>query len=501
MLNNRMTDVISRNLIAPTLEIHEPSGQIVSYEDIIRMIDFYRVWLASVGVERGQRGIICLPNSANMQALFFACLELGVRFIGVEERRFYNFPRYSAAKVDFAITCSSWQEEMGTLPYPLHVMPDEVDLSDIELRTRIDAEIDPNEPAIMAITSGTTGAAKVIQHTHKTLLPSIRRAMEWYDSKDRVLFYMNLNHLGVLTIFTLPVLLKGCRIVLCHNNFVQPMIEALTTRSLGGIDKLLMFDWAWGRLLNSYDGSEPLLGPNKPIVITGGKPIGPSFISSLLEHGAGEIKVAYGMTEAPPPVIVKSVTSAEGYSRSFLGQPLSGWRTIVMENGSLLLKGDGVGLDARGRSLNDPLGWFVTPDSCWMEGNEIHIRSRRTVNKRNGQTVFLDDLTADMFFKPLDTKSMATVPFVVGPLEPKGEEDAKICLFTCRKQMMINGSPVSREAINAIIRETMIPEYQIDYLFLMNEIPDNGLKPDHTKLRQIALQTIAEQGEKEEYSV
>jgi long-subunit acyl-CoA synthetase (AMP-forming) len=490
-----MTDVITRNLISQTIEIHEPSGEIVRYEVIIRMIDFYRDWLGSVGIVRGQRGIICLPNSANMQALFFACLELGIRFIGAEEREFYKFPRYRVANVDFAITCSDWKEEMDDLPYPLHVMPDVADISGIELRTHIDPEVEPDEPAILAITSGTTGAPKIIQHTHQTILPAIRRAMEWYDPKDRVLFYMNLNHLGVLTIFTLPVLLTGCRIVLCRNNFVEPLIEGLTTRSLGGIDKLLMFDWSWGRIVNAYKGEQPLLGTNKPTVITGGKPIPPSFIESLLINGAGEVKVAYGMTEAPPPVIVKSVTSVEGYSRSFLGQPLEGWRTIVMANGSLLLRGDGIGLDNRGRSLSDPLGWFMTPDLCWLEGDEIHIRSRRTINKRNGQTVFLDDIIAEMFFKPLD------VPFVICPLQTKEDEDLKICAFTGRNQIMIDGGPTNLETINSIIRSTMIPEYQIDHLFLMDEIPDNGLKPDHTKLRKIALQTIAEQGEKGEYLV
>lgn len=492
-----MADVITRNLISPTLTIYEPSGQIVVYEDIIRMIDFYRDWLTSVGVKRGQRGIICAPNSANMQALFFACLELGVRFIGAEERHFYNFPRYRVANVDFAITCLDWKEEIGQLlPYPLYIMPDKVDLSGIELRTSIEPEIDPDEHAIVAITSGTTGLPKVIQHTHRTLLPSIRRAMEWYDSNDRVLFYMNLNHLGVLTIFTLPVLLKGCRIVLCQNNFVEPLVEALTTRNLGGIDKLLMFDWAWGRLLNSYDGSEPLLGPNKPVVITGGKAIGPSFIDSLLKHGAGEVKVAYGMTEAPPPVLVKSVTSVEGYSRSFLGTPLPGWKILVMKNGALVLRGDGIGLDAHGRSLDDPLGWFMTPDSCWMEGEEIHIRSRRTITKRNGQTVFLDDLTPEMFFQSVNPNSV-----VIGALETKEDRDPKICLFMSRNQMMVGGGPVTLDAINAIIRKNMIPEYQIDHLFLLDEIPDNGLKPDHTKMRQIAAQTIEEQGEQDEYSV
>ena len=187
-----------------SLEI-EPERKLFSFND--RVIDrgsFLDLTsktasnLARSGLLPGDRVLIAGENSLDLVIAHVACLRLGLIVVPVNSS-------YKEAELAFLIEDAKpraalvdqeeWHELLNSIDSDLFVSPTAVEtrsypLPDLDLAK-------PEDPALIAYTSGTTGKPKGAIHTQRSLLAgalSVAKAWEWTES-DCLLLCLPLFHI------------------------------------------------------------------------------------------------------------------------------------------------------------------------------------------------------------------------------------------------------------------------------------------------------------------
>jgi acyl-CoA synthetase (AMP-forming)/AMP-acid ligase II len=156
-----------------------PSGQL-SYQELDTLASKAANTLAELGTKPGDRVAACLPNDLDIVVAFHAVMRLGAIWVGVNQALALPEKAYllSDSGASLLLTDSITRERLqsqGLLPDGLRVMlvPDEPPFAD-EMQAassqRPAIRIDPDAPAALAYTSGTTGLPKAAVHSQANLL-------------------------------------------------------------------------------------------------------------------------------------------------------------------------------------------------------------------------------------------------------------------------------------------------------------------------------------------
>jgi len=238
------------------------------------------------------------------------------------------------------------------------------------------------------------------------------------------------------------------------------------------VDKMMMFPWSW-------DWTGQTTFSHRPSYFTGGTVIGQNFIANMLARGVSQVHVIYGMTEAPPPITIKTVTpdTLAEYDPMWLGDLMGGWRYQIVD-GLLWLgtdSNDGVGFDAKGNSLCQD-GWLHTNDACRFTdklmfiGREYHIR-------REDQLISVADMR-DILHRHVLADWKTDLDYVLIPIKHAGVDYIDLCL----RQYVPN---LTVEQVNSVLLDHLSPGHTIDHVVLIDRpFPLNGVKLDASLLKQ-----------------
>jgi len=239
--------VALKDLLKRGLETKPNEKVIISHERSLtwRELDDASTRLArnylSLGLKPGDRIASLMPNRVPLYIHYFACIKGG--FVGVP----LNY-RYMAPEIDHALEVSrasiiiAHKERMkdladskfgDKLPLGKIIYEGEsgITLEDLITKENKGVELAPpdtNNPAFIFFTSGSTGPAKGVTHTHESfrwMFGSAAEAFEFVDS-DTVLPGSSISHLGGF-LFSFAAMTRGARVLVARRIDPEEIIPLL----------------------------------------------------------------------------------------------------------------------------------------------------------------------------------------------------------------------------------------------------------------------------------
>ncbi|MGH3435062.1 MAG: class I adenylate-forming enzyme family protein [Sciscionella sp.] len=327
-------------------------------------------WLIKEGLRPGERVLLCGHNDPALVTAYLAILRSGAVVVLAN-------PAYTADELTHLVTDSGARlaiaarpaaAALANLPVSMVSLDEPLPVADPAPVTALG----PGDIAMLAYTSGTTGAPKGVQLTHGNLLSSIRAAMlAWQWSTDDVLVHaLPLSHqhgLGGVH----ATLLAGSAAVILPNFDPGTLTEAALAHSAS---VLFAVPAIYQRLAETPAAAARLAEAGLRLAISGSAP--------LSQELAGKVAAIMGM---PPLERYGSTESGLNVSNPIdgprrpgtVGLPLpgvqlriadeAGGELPVGEEGEILLRGPQVFSgywqrpDATAEAFHDG-GWFRTGD-------------------------------------------------------------------------------------------------------------------------------------------
>ena len=360
-------------------------GACLSYSELnIESFNFAAYLQTELGLKKGERVAIMLPNLLQFPVALFGVLRAGLVAVNVNplytSRELSNYLNDSGAKVivileNFANTLADIVKESPiehviltrvgdmfgfpksaivnfVLKHVQHKIP-EYKLDDFILfkevlavgqqRQLIKPELSKDDLAFLQYTGGTTGIAKGAMLTHGNLLANISQAKAWFDpiledSKEIVITALPLYHIFSLTancfLFTR---IGGLNYLITNPRDMKGFVKELGKVKFSVITGV---NTLFNGLLNT-DGFSDLDFSHLRITLGGGMAVQESVAEEWHKTTGCVLAEAYGLTEASPAVTVNPV-NLEKYNGT-IGLPIPNTEISILDD-----DGNHLGLDEPG---------------------------------------------------------------------------------------------------------------------------------------------------------
>lgn len=342
-------------------------------------------FLKSKNLKKGDKIIICAPNSHLWACLFFACAGEGIivvpldsnsapefikKIIMLTEARCIFFSKHlPQALIDFPATKIYFEE----LESGLDQFSKDSDLTN--------TGIHPQDTLEIVFSSGSTGEPKGVVLSHKNVcfnLYALAKVVS-LDSKNKLLSIIPLSHMFEQTAGLFSPILWGATIVylrsikpinilrtlkeekissvVCVPAFLQILRNAII-RELSGMDKIGIPRLFFRKIIRS--GIRNRLGNNLKEFYVGGAPLDKDL--EIFWNDLGILLLqGYGMTETAPLVTANSRNNHKLHS---VGKLLPGIEIKLDHDGEILIKG-----------LNVSGGYYKNPEATKSSFHEGWVRS------------------------------------------------------------------------------------------------------------------------------
>jgi acyl-CoA synthetase (AMP-forming)/AMP-acid ligase II len=371
--------------------IQVPGGPSVTYELLRAQVNSLASELNKLGLGRGDRIAIALPNGLEMIASFFAASAVGTAAplnpaYKVDEFKFYLEDTSARALI---VPPGGGAEARAAAGATTLIIEAEIDGDgSVQLscagtagpaRTR--KHLTPDDIALILHTSGTTSRPKRVPLAHRNLMISARNVADTYNltSEDVSLCVMPLFHVHGLVASTFATLLTGGTVVVPTKfnplSFWSTVREHQVTwySAVPTIHQVL--------LARTKQGARPAGAEQLRFIRSCSAALAPQTMADLEERFGAPVLEAYGMTEAAhqmasnplPPSARKpgSVGCGTGVDIAILndaGAVLSAGAT-----GEVSIKGPNVfsGYEGNAKANAQAFtnGWFRTGDQGYLDAD------------------------------------------------------------------------------------------------------------------------------------
>lgn len=412
-----------RNRITTYSELDQQSARVARY-------------LQRQGVVKGDRVLICAPNSPEWVQVFFGCQKAGVVVVPLDVR---TAPAFAAAVARLT------EAKLAVLASPTARLVDVVGLPSISLE-RLESElppesdlpespcVGPEDLAEIVFTSGTTGDPKGVMLTHRNILSNVASVAQAFPivPSFRLLSLLPLSHMLEQTVGLLAPLSGGCRIIYPSSRQPSVLFRAMMENA---VTMLVAVPQALQLLTNGVEaevrrqnqeetfrrmlaaakhlplGSRRLLfravheklGGKLARVVCGGAYLDPELARKWELLGVSVLQ-GYGATEAAPIISGDS----PGHRRAgAVGRQFPGVEIRIAADGEILARGPNVfqgywrNPEATSEALHD--GWYSTGDLGQLDADGyLYLKGRKKdlIVLANGQNVYPEDLEAELARHP-----------------------------------------------------------------------------------------------------
>jgi acyl-coenzyme A synthetase/AMP-(fatty) acid ligase len=394
-------------------------GDVLTYQEVADVAASCAAWLASSGIEPGDRVILCLPDCAMLAATYFGVVAAGAVAILLDPALPPEDAFYIAQLCDARLAIV--QEASLNRLAGLRFLPTIASVVGTGLTWTIPSELsaalagmseaayqvldNPSGHAYGLLSSGSTGRPKLIVHRHQDIVhgyDGFARPIVGLGAEDRVLSVARMTTGYGLGCSLLMPFLAGASAALVG---AGPAADAVT-ETLQAYGCTLLF--AQPRFLADALALPELAGRLRGLrlTVTGGEPLATSLAQRWERLSKVELLDSYGNTE----VGFLYISNRPGdVRRNSVGTPIRGIQVeVVDETGTLVQPGQIGKLRVRGPSLsdgywNDPQrtrqtfqdGWFVTSDLFSLDQDDyyyIHGRSDHLIKLGCGDWVNPNEL-------------------------------------------------------------------------------------------------------------
>ena len=461
--------------------IRTTDGLAITYESLVKHVEYIGKYLVSIGVKRDDRVGIVIPNSAETILAF-----LGVASVATAAP--LN-PAYKADEFKFfledtkataILTGSSGADiAIDAAPEGIKRVQLEIDhAGDVKLSS--DAQMSysnhvtapqPSDVALILHTSGTTSRPKMVPLTHYNLTSSIDNIIATYGLSDNdiSLCIMPLFHVHGLMASTLSTLSSGGTVV------VPPRFNALHFLRIAEEQQ---FTWYTAvpsihqaLLSRSQNREKEFQIPSLRFIRSCSSALAPSTMHSIEEIFQVPVLEAYGMTEAshqmssnpmpPGHRIPGSVGMGTGVNIGIMnesGQLLEpGSRGEVVINGPNVFSGYEENSEANATAFDH--GWFRTGDEGALDNNgylSLLGRIKEIIN-RSGEKISPGEIDEILLSHPSVSEAVAFgIPHSVHGEEPSaavvidGNITEKELISFCRQHLADFKCPRNIHIVNEI---------------------------------------------------
>ena len=358
--------------------------------------------LAGLGVGPGDRVAACLPNDADIVVAFLGAMRLGAIWVGLNRPLALPEKAYVLSDCGAELlladraTAEQLEGERARLPDLRHVaLVDPADPAS-EWASRLAAApdgaapappIDPFGPAAIAYTSGTTGFPKGAVHSqHNLLLPgAVSRETGRYTPEIRLGVVLPLTILNLIVLSPLVAFQVGSCCVAIDRVDPEGLADWVRRERVGQFAGVpaIFYD-----LLTHPDvKQEDLVSLVRPEV--GGAECPEEFRNLYRERFGAEVRIGYGMTEAPT-----AVTWSDGRSAprpGICGTALPQVEIHILGEGDRELPAGEVGEICVGPARSGPWAGIYTPMLGYWERPEATAEALRAGLYHSGDLGSLDE--------------------------------------------------------------------------------------------------------------
>jgi long-chain acyl-CoA synthetase len=343
-------------------------GKKFNWADIGRLSDAAAAGLQKIGVTKGTRVGLCLPNTHYFVVMYYATLKAGGTVVNFNplytEREIENQARDAGVAVMVSLDLAMIQDKIGKLAAKgifkrvvmcsmtaalppvkailfklakgkeLAKIPKQAPYVTFETLTGINATpapvaIDPlTDVATLQFTGGTTGTPKAAMLTHANITANVQQILQsgppLVEGQERIMGILPFFHVFAMTTVMNLGITIGAELILLPRLDLKLLMKTIIARRptiMPGVPTL------YTAISNAAQGKNGAAGQNLSFIkfcISGGAPIAAEVADRFERISQCSVLEGYGLSETSPVV---TATPPGGVRRGSVGRPLPG--TIV----------------------------------------------------------------------------------------------------------------------------------------------------------------------------
>ncbi len=427
-------------------------------------------WFLEQGLRPGERVAVHWSNSFEVVQLYFALFKAGLIAVAVNVRlkpaEIGYILKHSWARMCFSEpSLASKAEKAGVYCPILTVLP--------QLKGPRGCSgmppVDPDQPAILLYTSGTTAHPKGVTHTHRTLLCTAEiMARDVMNSSDVVAPMTQLMHAAALNVCLMPCIYVGASMTLLPGfrpDAVLDAIERFRCTVLFGLPTIMQF-------LVEEQAQSPRQVGSLHTAMSGGDSV-PIALQDRFKMLFGiPLQEIYGMTETLPITLIPKGALRPGS----MGVAKEGFELRIVDSagqdvgeneiGEVIVRSTAncVGYWKDSEATEDALrdGWLRTGDlACrdadgyyWFKGR------KKQIIVRAGSNISPQEVEEALYLHPAVLEAG-----VVGAPDPLYGE--RVVAFVVAR----NGQAVDEEAMHAFARQRLADYKVPEQIIFLEELP------------------------------
>ncbi|HID56518.1 TPA: long-chain fatty acid--CoA ligase, partial [Candidatus Poribacteria bacterium] len=407
-------------------------GKRMKYRELKELTDRFAMALIELGIERGDRVALFLPNCPQYVIAFYGTLKAGAIVVpnnpllsgkelsyqiedsGAKAIVTLNlkvlYPKVAQVKREIGVESVILSSLQRYLPFPKNILFPLVKRGEIskasgevlwfenllEGETRApDVRVDPEDVAAIFYTTGTTGKPKPVALTHRNLVVNAFQCKEWFgveEGKETFLTSLPLFHTYALTTSLNVPLLTGSTLITTPTFNVKETLKLIARYKpdyFVGVPPIF-------EAINRYPRAPKYDFSSIRFAVSGASPLSQETLSKFKELTGVDLIEGYGLTEASP---VTHCNPKRGKKRG-IGLPFPDTDCKIIDlktgeelppgkEGELCIKGPQVmpGYWRREEETREVLknGWLHTGDIARMDEEgyfEIVVRKKDLITVR-----------------------------------------------------------------------------------------------------------------------
>lgn len=509
-------------------------GTVLSYADVEILTQNFAAYLTQVGLKKGDRIAIMMPNLLQYPIVLFAALRAGLIVVNTNplytERELKhqlndsgavaivileNFAETLAHIIDKTKVKTVVTTRIADLaPFPKSLLinfvvkyvkkmvpPFELPmavtfkdaLSQGASKSFVDAEVSHEDIAFLQYTGGTTGVAKGAALTHRNMIANLLQVKAWVsneldkESSEIFITALPLYHIFSLTANAFALTLGAKSVLITNPRDMKGFIKELSQEKftfMAGVNTL------FNGLLNT-PGFSDLDFSHVRLFLGGGMAVQESVANEWQEVTGHSIIEAYGLTETSPGVCVNPANNKEFSGNIGLPIPstevcvkdIDGNKQVFNEPGELCVRGPQVMQGYWNRpdetaEVIDDKGWLHTGDIAIInEGGFVKLVDRlKDLIIVSGFNVYPNEVENVVASHP----KVLEVGAIGIPHEKSGET---VKLFVVKKD-----SSLSEEELKAFCYDEMTRYKCPKFIQFVDDLPKSNvgkvLRKDLRKLEE-----------------